>query len=50
MMIDSSVWIDYLYHNQHPDICDYLDRYLQGEKPIYCTPIAKLFPLKVVSV
>jgi len=38
-MVDSSVWIDYLYHNQHSDICDYLDRYLEGEKPIFCTPI-----------
>jgi len=39
MIVDTSVWIDYLYHNQHSDICDYLDRYLQGESPIYCTPI-----------
>lgn len=38
-MVDSSVWIDYLYYNRHPEVCDYLDRYLQGEKPIYCTPI-----------
>jgi hypothetical protein len=39
MMVDTSIWIDYLYYNRHPKLCNYLDRFLLSEKPVSCTPI-----------
>ncbi|HLF35997.1 MAG TPA: PIN domain-containing protein [Cyclobacteriaceae bacterium] len=39
MMVDTSIWIDYLYYNRHPELCDYLDRYLKSDNSISCTPV-----------
>lgn len=38
-MIDTSVWLDYLYYNQNKNVCDFLDEYLKGNQPIFSTPV-----------
>ena len=39
MLVDTSAWLDYLYYNRNKKICDFLDKYLQGSDPVFCTPI-----------
>ncbi len=39
MVIDTSVWLDYLYYQQYPAIDDYLDHYLGQNGPIEILPV-----------
>ena len=39
MVVDTSVWLDYLYYQHHPIISDYLDRYLSQNSPIEMLPV-----------
>lgn len=39
MVVDTSVWLDYLYYQQHPDVDDYLDQYLTQNSPIEMLPV-----------
>ena len=38
MLIDTSVWLDYLYYNRNKKVCDFLDDYLKGNGPVFCSP------------
>ena len=39
MLIETSVWLDYLYYNHSPNINSFLNQYLAGEQPVFTTPI-----------
>ena len=39
MVVDTSVWLDYLYYQHHPDAGDYLDSYLSQNGPIEMLPV-----------
>ncbi len=39
MVVDTSVWLDYLYYQQHVDIGDYLNNYLTGNGPVEMLPV-----------
>ena len=34
MVVNTLVWLDYLYYQQHVDIGDYLNDYLSGNSPV----------------
>lgn len=39
MVVDTSVWLDYLYYQQHPKVDDYLNQYLGQNSPIEILPV-----------
>ncbi len=39
MLVDTSVWLDFLYYNRNKKVCDFLDEYLKGGEPVFCTPV-----------
>ena len=39
MVVDTSVWLDFLYYHQHPETSNYLDQYLDQNGPIEMLPV-----------
>lgn len=39
MVIDTSVWLDYLYYQQRVDVDDYLGQYFSGNGPVEMLPV-----------
>jgi hypothetical protein len=39
MLVDTSIWIDYLKDNNFKAACDYLDDHLSNYRPIFFTPL-----------